>query len=82
MKLALSAALAAATLAGAPAWAQTNAEFAATTVNLSAIGDVRITPDRAVLNLGVNIEAPAAADAMRQNSTQMAAVIETVFIAR
>jgi uncharacterized protein YggE len=64
----------------APALAQiqapsANAEFAATTVNLAAIGDVKITPDRATLNLGVNVEAPTAAEAMRQNATQMAAVI-------
>ena len=76
MKLSLLAAPLAALLLAAPAWAQTNnAEFAATTVNLSAIGDVKITPDRATLNLGVNIEAPTAAQAMRQNATQMAAVI-------
>jgi hypothetical protein len=71
----LSATLAAAALASAPALAQTNAEFAATTVSLSAIGDVKITPDRATLNLGVMAEAPNAADAMRQNASRMAAVI-------
>jgi hypothetical protein len=83
MKPILFAAACAAVLAGAPARAQTSisqgsAEFAATTVSLAAIGDVKITPDRASLNLGVNIEAPAAAQAMRQNATQMAAVIASL----
>lgn len=82
MKLALFAALAAAALAqpafAQPAFAQSNAEFAATTVALSAVGDVRVTPDRATLNLGVNIEAPTAAEAMSQNATRMAAVIAAV----
>jgi len=71
----LFAALAVSVLSSAPAWAQSNAEFAATTVSLSAVGDVKVTPDRAILNLGVNVEAPTAAEAMRQNATQMAAVI-------
>lgn len=76
MKPILLAAVAAACLAGAPAWAQTsNAEFAATTVSLSAVGDVKIAPDQANLNLGVSVEAPSAAEAMRQNATQMAAVV-------
>ena len=75
MKPLLFTALTAAALAGAPALAQTNAEFAATTVSLSATGDVKVTPDRAILGLGVTAEAPTAADAMRQNASQMSAVI-------
>ena len=81
MKSAFAAILPAALLlASSPALAQTSsglpgAEFAATTLSLSAIGDVKISPDRANLNLGVSVEAPTAAEAMRQNATQMAAVI-------
>lgn len=76
MKSAFAAVLPAALLlAASPALAQPGAEFAATTLSLSAIGDVKTSPDRANLNLGVSVEAPTAAEAMRQNATQMTAVI-------
>jgi len=79
MKPILFAVACAAVLVSAPAFAQSsNAEFAATTVDLAAVGDVKITPDRASLNLGVNVEAPTAAQAMRQNAAQMAAIIASL----
>lgn len=75
MKPILFAAISAAVLVSGSAWAQTNAEFAATTLNLSATGEVAATPDRAVLNLGVTAQAPNAAAAMRQDAQAMAQVL-------
>lgn len=40
-------------------------------LNLSAYGEVKATPDMATINFGVVTEAPTAADAMRQNAEQM-----------
>lgn len=74
MKLALPA-LAFAVLAAAPALAQTNAEFAATTLDLSATGEVSASPDRATLDLGVTAQAPNAAAAMRQDAQAMTQVL-------
>jgi uncharacterized protein YggE len=73
MKPILFAALAAMT--AAPAFAQTNAEFAATTLNLSATGEVSATPDRATLSLGVTARAPNAAAAVRQDAQAMTQVL-------
>ena len=39
--------------------------FRATTLNLSAYGEVRQRPDQATISLGVTTEAPTAAEAMR-----------------
>ncbi len=52
---------------------QTAAEamFNATTLNLSAYGEVRIAPDMATINVGVMTEAPTAVEAMRQNGLRM-----------
>ncbi|MEO8926024.1 MAG: SIMPL domain-containing protein [Caulobacteraceae bacterium] len=86
MKCPLSAAAAAAMtglwLAAAPlaALAQTPAAasdpaFAATTLNLSAYGEAKVTPDMATINLGVDTTAPTAARAMRANADQMARVV-------
>ena len=67
----LLAALPAALLLTAPARAQTGAEFAATTLNLSATGEAAATADRATLSLGVTAQAPNAAAAMRQDAQAM-----------
>ena len=66
--------LAAAALALAldgPAAAQPAAEFAATTLNLSAAGEVKAAPDLASLSLGVVAEAPTAAAALADDSERM-----------
>jgi uncharacterized protein YggE len=64
-------ALAGAALAG-PVLAQ---PATPTTLALSAIGEVRATPDAAQLTLGVTTDAPTAAEAVRQTSERMTAVI-------
>jgi len=60
---------------GGAALAQPAVQFAATTLNLSAAGEVKATPDLASLSLGVTAEAPTAAQALRDNSQRMIAVI-------
>jgi uncharacterized protein len=49
--------------------------FQATTLNLSAYGEVKAAPDMATISLGVVTEAPTAAAAMSQNATRMTQVI-------
>jgi uncharacterized protein YggE len=69
----------AATLAGAavaPAWAQDErVAFQATTLRLSATGETRAAPDIASINVGVETEAPSAAEALQRNRGQMTAAI-------
>ena len=50
------------------------AEFAATTLTLSASGEVRTRPDLAVIDLGVQAEARTAAGAFAQARVQMNAI--------
>jgi len=59
--------------AAAPALAQTStdAAFKATTFSLSAYGETRVAPDMATITLGVQTEAPTAADALKANGTRM-----------
>lgn len=52
-----------------------DAVFRATTLNLSAYGEVRQRPDQATISLGVTTEAPTAAEAMRLNAARMIQVI-------
>lgn len=84
MKTFAPAALAIALLAGAaaPALAQTSpaapaadAMFNASTLSLSAYGEVRVAPDMANITLGVQTEAPTAQEAMAQNATRMTALV-------
>ena len=75
-----AAALSALILAGsaAAASAQTvasDAAFRATTLNLSAYGETRVAPDQATISLGVQNDAPTAAEAIRQNAAKMTQVI-------
>jgi hypothetical protein len=49
--------------------------FEATTLNLSADGEVKMTPDQATITLGVTVTAPTAAAAMAQNAERMNAVM-------
>ncbi|UAL09113.1 SIMPL domain-containing protein [Caulobacter segnis] len=57
--------------AAAPALAQTDAAFKATTFNLSAYGETRVAPDMATINLGVQTDAPTAAEALKANGARM-----------
>ncbi|MFZ5669002.1 MAG: SIMPL domain-containing protein [Pseudomonadota bacterium] len=45
--------------------------FKATTLNLSAFGEVRRAPDMATITLGVQTDGPTAAEALRQNAVRM-----------
>ena len=58
--------------AAAPALAQnTDAAFKSTTFSLSAYGETRVAPDMATINLGVQTDAPTAADALKANGVRM-----------
>src|SRR5690606_25684363 len=72
--LALGIALLAGAVCGAQALDSPGALFQATTLNLSAHGEVRVKPDMATINIGVMTEAPTAADASRQNASKMSEV--------
>lgn len=67
-------------LAALPAAAQTpapaaaDAMFVATTLNLSAYGEVKADPDQATITLGVQTDAPTAAEAMRLSAERMARI--------
>ncbi|WP_269716680.1 SIMPL domain-containing protein [Caulobacter sp. NIBR2454] len=50
-------------------------QFKATTLNLSAYGETRVAPDMATITLGVNVESPTAAEAMKANALRMNQVI-------
>jgi uncharacterized protein YggE len=54
------------------------AMFQATTLNLSAYGEVRVEPDMAMINFGVMTEAPTAAAAMAQNARRMSEVMSAL----
>jgi len=54
------------------------AMFQATTLNLSAYGEVRTAPDMATISLGVMTEAKTAVEAMRQNATRMTEVVASL----
>jgi uncharacterized protein YggE len=57
----------------APAEAATM--FQATTLSLSAYGETRAAPDMATISLGVQVDAPTAAEALRANAVKMTQVI-------
>lgn len=78
-----ASALAVATLSAPAAHAQSQGGTALTvqavnttpSLNLSAYGEVKASPDMATINFGVQTEAPTAAEAMRQNAEQMTRVM-------
>jgi hypothetical protein len=49
--------------------------FAATTLDLTASGEVKAPPDMATINLGVSNTARSASEAIRANATRMAQVV-------
>ncbi|HUZ13526.1 MAG TPA: SIMPL domain-containing protein [Caulobacteraceae bacterium] len=51
------------------------ARFAATTLDISAAGEVSLAPDMASISLGVASQAPSAAEAMARNAAAMARVV-------
>jgi uncharacterized protein len=62
-----------------PALAQTDdARFAATTLDVSASGEVHVAPDMATISLGVSNTAPTAAEAMQATNAAMAKVVTAV----
>jgi len=73
--LALAAALAFAGAAGAQVPGDAEAMFHATTLSISAEGEVKATPDQASISLGVQTTAPTAAQAMADNAQRMTQVI-------
>jgi uncharacterized protein YggE len=74
--LAGSAAATGAALAQSPA--ASDAAFRATTLNLSAHGETRQAPDMATITLGVQTDAPSAAEAMKANAARMTQVIASL----
>lgn len=72
LALALTAQPASAQAAPPPA---ADAMFAATTLNLSAYGEVKADPDQATITLGVQTDAPTAAEAMRLNAERMSRIV-------
>jgi uncharacterized protein YggE len=63
--------------AAPPALAQAAADpaFAATTLNISADGETKVTPDMATIVLGVDLTAPTAGQAMSGEAERMGRVI-------
>jgi uncharacterized protein YggE len=75
-KIALAAALLTSAAAAAPAYADTaDAAFRATTLNLSASGESKVTPDLATITLGVQTDGATAAGALSANAAQMTKVV-------
>ena len=64
-----------ATLAQTAPTATADTLFRATTLNLTAFGEVSRKPDMATISTGVQTEAPTAAEAMRLNAVRMNQVI-------
>lgn len=72
---ALALLFAASALTAAPALADGgDAQFRATTLNLTATGDIHVAPDMATITLGVTEQAPTAQAAMAANASHMTAV--------
>ena len=70
----LAGALALALSAAPAALAQpapSDARFGATTLDISASGEVNVAPDMATITLGVTTQAPTAGEALRANATAM-----------
>lgn len=72
---ALALMLSASVLTAAPALADGgDAQFRATTLNLTAQGEIHVAPDMATITLGVTEQAPTAQGAMAANATHITAV--------
>ena len=73
--LSLAAALAGASAAQAQAGSDADAAFRATTLSISAAGEVKAAPDQASITLGVQTTQPTAAAAMAENARRMSDVV-------
>ena len=73
-----AAALLAAACSAAPHAAASGDAPAPRTITVTGIGETAAAPDMAVLNIGVRTEGATAAEALRQNSMQMRATIDTL----
>ena len=73
-----AALLALATLAAPPLRGQQPASVAPPTVTTSATGEEHVVPDRARLSIGVQTQAPTAADASARNARLQRSVIDTL----
>jgi uncharacterized protein YggE len=79
MPLPVSLGLAAAVLlAAAPAWADGDARFATTTLDLTGHGEAHVPPDMATITLGVVTDDATAAAAMQANAAAMAKVVASL----
>lgn len=78
LSLALAAAAAPAALAQTAAPSLADSLFHATTLSLSADGEVKVVPDMATITTGVQTEAPTAAAALAANAEQMAKVVASL----
>ncbi len=67
--------LAPATLAQSAPDAGAGSRFQSTTLDISASGEVKATPDMATITLGVSQQSPTAAEAMQTNAAAMTRVI-------
>jgi uncharacterized protein len=65
-------------LAAPTAHAQQSAPFPAPVITTSAVGEERVVPDRARLSIGVQTQAPTAADASSRNARLQRSVIDTL----
>ncbi len=74
----LIAALTLASAAAAPALAQSDARFSATTLDVSGHGEAHAPPDTATIDLGVVTQGATAVDAMHANADAMAHVVDTL----
>lgn len=75
LSLAVLAPAALAQTPSGPATSAADTMFKATTLNLSAVGEVDVAPDMATISLGVQTEAPTAQAAMQANARQMSSVM-------
>lgn len=78
LSLALAGAAAPAALAQTTAPPAADSLFHATTLSLSAEGEVKVVPDMATISLGVQTDAPTAAQALAANADQMARVVASL----
>ena len=78
IRLLLCVATAAVFATPASAQGSSEAEFRATTLDLSATGEVRARPDLAEITAGVQTEGATAAEAVLQNRRQMGAALDAL----
>lgn len=78
LSLALAGAAAPAALAQTAPTTSADSFFHATTLNLTADGEVKVTPDMATISMGVQTDAPTAAQALAANAEQMGRVVASL----